>query len=70
MARRIQLVWGVEPRQLDREVRNHDEVVQLVDRELRKARLARPGETVIILMGHPIAARPLTNLMRLHRIRS
>ena len=70
VARRIQLVWGVQPHRLDVEAHDHEEVVRLVDRELAAAGLARPGETVIILMGHPIRARPLTNLMRLHRVRS
>jgi hypothetical protein len=28
-----------------------------------------PGDRVVILMGHPIRDRPLTNLMRVHRIR-
>ena len=27
------------------------------------------GDTVIILMGDPIDRRPLTNLMRVHRVR-
>jgi hypothetical protein len=28
----------------------------------------RPGECVILLMGHPIQDKPLTNLMRIHRV--
>ena len=28
-----------------------------------------PGDQIIILMGHPVRERPLTNLMRVHRIR-
>ncbi len=69
VTRRMQLVWGVLPRVLADEVKNHEEVVRLIDRELIAARLARPGETILILMGHPIAERPLTNLMRIHRVR-
>ena len=30
---------------------------------------SRPGDRIIILMGHPVRERPLTNLMRVHRIR-
>ena len=69
VARRIQLFWGVRTHLLAAETADHEEVVELVDRELLAAGLARRGETVIILMGHPIPSRPLTNLMRLHRVR-
>ena len=42
---------------------------QVVERELLAAKLVVPGERIIILMGHPVRERPLTNLMRVHRIR-
>ena len=35
----------------------------------RERGIAAPGERILILMGHPIRDRPLTNLMRVHRIR-
>ncbi|HET9228644.1 MAG TPA: pyruvate kinase [Thermoanaerobaculia bacterium] len=69
VARQLQLVWGVRPLVSDTEVGTLDEVVQMVERTLRDARLAAPGERILILMGHPIRDRPLTNLMRVHRIR-
>lgn len=69
VARRIQLVWGVRPLVMETEADHHDEVVEVVDRQLLAARLARPGDLIIILMGDPIRERPLTNLMRLHRVR-
>jgi pyruvate kinase len=69
VARQIQLVWGVRPLVTDADVGTLDEVVQMVDRTLRDARLALPGERILILMGHPIRDKPLTNLMRVHRIR-
>ena len=69
VARQLQLVWGVRPLVTDTEVGTLDEVVQMVERNLRDARLAAPGERILILMGHPIRDRPLTNLMRVHRIR-
>jgi pyruvate kinase len=69
VARRIQLMWGVRPLVLDVEVEHHDEVVEVVDRHLAQARLARPGERIVILMGDPIRERPLTNLLRVHRVR-
>ncbi|HWN42127.1 MAG TPA: pyruvate kinase [Thermoanaerobaculia bacterium] len=69
IARQLQLVWGVRPLVNDTEVGTLDEVVQMVERNLRDARLAAPGDRILILMGHPIRDRPLTNLMRVHRIR-
>ena len=69
IARQLQLVWGVRPLVNDTEVGTLDEVVQMVERNLRDARLVAPGERILILMGHPIRDRPLTNLMRVHRIR-
>jgi pyruvate kinase len=70
VARRIQLVWGVRPLVTGTEVGTLDEVVQAVERHLLDAKLVAPGERIIILMGHPIRDRPLTNLMRVHRIRA
>lgn len=69
VARRVQLVWGVRPLLLDAGVEHHDEVVDRVDRELLAAGLARSGDAIVVLMGVPIRNRPLTNLMRLHRVR-
>ncbi len=51
-------------------VAHHDEVVEVVDRHLLERRLARPGDCVIVLMGDPIHERPLTNLLRVHLVRS
>ncbi len=69
VARQLQLVWGVRPVVTDSDVDSLDELVQVVERNLRDAGLAAPGERILILMGHPIREKPLTNLMRVHRIR-
>ncbi len=68
--RELQLVWGVESVHMDQEVHHHDEVVAMVDRQLLAADLARPGDTIVLLMGDPIQDRPPTNLMRIHRVRA
>jgi len=68
VARKIQLVWGVRPHHMKAEVEHHDEVVEVVERELLDWGLVEPGEVIVILMGDPIREKPLTNLMRLHRI--
>ena len=70
VARRVQLFWGVRSLVMSDDVAHHDEVVEVVDRHLLESRLARPGDCVIVLMGDPIRDRPLTNLLRVHRIRS
>jgi pyruvate kinase len=69
VARQVQLVWGVRPFVAQLEVDSLDDIVRAVERQLLDARLVAPGERIIILMGHPIRERPLTNLMRVHRIR-
>lgn len=69
VARRVQLVWGAQPVLMDMSVNHHDEVVRVVDAMLVERDLAQPGDTIIILMGDPIEQRPLTNLMRVHRVR-
>lgn len=68
VARQVQLVWGVRPFLMEAEVEHLDEVVEVVEQRLLDSRLIAPGEALIILMGDPIPERPLTNLMRLHRI--
>jgi pyruvate kinase len=68
VARQVQLVWGVRPLLMEREVDHLGQVVEVVDRQLRRARLARPGQSIVLLMGDPIRDRPLTNLLRVHRL--
>ena len=68
VARRVALVWGTQPVLMENDVTTHDEVVLVVDQMLVENDLARPGDTIVILMGDPIRERPLTNLMRVHRV--
>jgi pyruvate kinase len=70
VARQVQLVWGVRPLLAREEVGSLDDVVQVVERQVLAAGLNEPGDRILILMGHPIRERPLTNLLRVHRIRS
>ena len=70
VARRLQLVWGVRPLLASVEVEHLDGLIQEVDRGLLAHGLAAPGDRIIVLMGHPVRERPLTNLMRVHRVRS
>jgi len=68
VARRMQLLWGILPIRLEHEVQHRGDLVQVVERELLLRRLLRPGDCIILLMGHPIEERPLTNLLRIHRV--
>jgi pyruvate kinase len=69
IARRSQLLWGVRPRLVvTDDVEHLDQVVGLVEQDLRSAGLAEPGERIVILMGDPIRERPLTNLLRVHQL--
>jgi pyruvate kinase len=69
VARRIQLLWGTRPIHLVRDVQHREDLIEIVERELLDRRLVRPGECVILLMGFPIREKPLTNLLRIHRVR-
>jgi len=42
--------------------------VEHVERELLDRKLVRRGDCLVLLMGHPIEEKPLTNLLRIHRI--
>jgi pyruvate kinase len=70
VAQRVQLLWGVRPLLMEHDVGHHDEVVSVVDRLLVENDLAKRGDVIVILMGDPITERPLTNLMRVHRVRT
>ncbi len=70
VARQLQMVWGVRPLLADGDVDHLDGVLQLVDRKLQLAQLATEGDRILVLMGHPARERPLTNLLRVHRVRS
>jgi len=69
VARRIQLLWGMRPIHLARDVQHREDLIEIVERELLERRLVRPGECVILLMGFPIRQKALTNLLRIHRVR-
>jgi len=68
VARRIQLLWGTVPIRLEREVQHRNDLIQVVERELLDRQLLRPGECIVLLMGYPIEEKPLTNLLRIHRV--
>ena len=68
VARRVQLIWGTRPIHLRREVQHRQDLVHVVERELLERRLIQPGACIVLLMGFPIDEKPLTNLLRIHRV--
>ena len=63
----LTLVWGAKVMQMPRYATT-DEMVRIVDKGLRDAELAQPGDAVVIAYGSPIGYRGNTNSLRLHRV--
>ncbi len=69
VARRMNLLWGVQPYVLQETGDFHEQIVDRVDEFLLQKDIARPGDRLVILMGSPIYTRAKTNLLRVHRVR-
>ncbi len=65
--RRLAVTWGVEPICVP-DVATTEAMVTQVDRALREAGFAAPGDRVVIVAGAPSGSPGSTNLMRVHRI--
>ncbi|HEX2123036.1 MAG TPA: pyruvate kinase, partial [Thermoanaerobaculia bacterium] len=69
VARRMNLLWGVQPFVLRDAGEYHEQIVDRVDDYLLAKDIVRPGDRLVILMGSPIYQRAKTNLLRVHRVR-
>jgi pyruvate kinase len=69
VARRMNLLWGVQPFVLKDVGEYHELIVDRVDDFLLSKDIVRPGDRLVILMGSPIYQRAKTNLLRVHRVR-
>jgi pyruvate kinase len=69
VARRMNLLWGVQPFVLQEAGEFHEQIVDRVDETLLAKDIVRPGDRLVILMGSPIYQRAKTNLLRVHRVR-
>jgi pyruvate kinase len=69
VARRMNLLWGVQPFVLQEAGEFHEQIVDRVDDFLLAKDIVRPGDRIVILMGSPIYQRAKTNLLRVHRVR-
>jgi len=69
VARRMNILWGVQPFVLKDTGEYHEQIVDRVDDFLLAKDIVRPGDRLVILMGSPIYTRAKTNLLRVHRVR-
>ena len=69
VARRMNMLWGVQPFVLKDVGEYHELIVDRVDEYLLSRDIVVPGDRLVILMGSPIYQRAKTNLLRVHRVR-
>jgi pyruvate kinase len=68
VARRMNILWGVQPLVMEDVGKFHEEIVEHVDDFLLEKKLVEPGDRLVIMMGSPIYQRAKTNLLRVHRV--
>ena len=64
--RRMNLFWGVIPREMPQNVHDTDKLVDWCTADLLANGLASPGERVVIVFGAPIGVSGSTNTIRVH----
>jgi pyruvate kinase len=69
VARRMNILWGVQPFVMKEVGEYHEQIVDKVDDYLITKDLVVPGDRLVISMGSPIYQRAKTNLLRVHRVR-
>ena len=70
VARRMNILWGVQPFVLKDVGEFHEQIVDRVDEFLLAKDIVRPGDRLVILMGSPLYQRAKTNLLRVHRVKA
>ena len=70
VARRMSMLWGVQPFVLKDVGEYHEQIVDRVDDFLLSRDIVSPGDRLVILMGSPIYQQARTNLLRVHRVKS
>jgi pyruvate kinase len=69
VARRMNILWGVQPLVLKDAGEFHEQIVDRVDDYLLSRDIVSPGDRLVIMMGSPLYQRAKTNLLRVHRVR-
>ena len=67
---RLNLVWGVRPILLEREVETCEDVVGLAEASLQKQGIVQPGDQILILGGIPTKIPRGTNFLKIHTMGS
>ena len=65
--RRCALVWGVDALR-STEVKNVDQMFGMVDGLVLEHGLAKPGDSIIVVGGTPLAVGSVTNFLKLHTV--
>ncbi len=65
--RRMSLYWGVRP-YLMRHLESIDEMLKELETFLSKKRIAKKGDTVVIVAGSPLMVQGKTNFLKIHRL--
>jgi pyruvate kinase len=65
--RQLALVWGVRP-VLIGDIRDTDELMEQTLRAVEQARLAKPGQRVVLTAGVPVGTVGSTNLIKVHTV--
>jgi len=68
VSRLLSLYWGIHPILVPFQ-RTTEAMVRVIDHELARRQLARPGDPVVIVGSAPIVARGRTNFVQYHRVR-
>ena len=64
----LNILWGVTPVLLDRDVLTMEESVALAESTLLRRGLARPGETILVAAGFLSDVKGGANFLKLHRV--
>jgi pyruvate kinase len=67
VVRRMSLYRGVIPHQV-RKLTSTDRMIEEVDRFMIEEGFANEGDVIVLVAGHPIAAKSKTNFMKMHRV--
>ena len=65
--RRMEAFWGVDP-YLVPHISNTDERIQMAETILKRNRLLKPGNRIVILFGEHGRKLTGTNLMKIHEV--
>ncbi|MBD3230445.1 MAG: pyruvate kinase, partial [Candidatus Lokiarchaeota archaeon] len=69
VVKRLALYWGVDA-ELESGVKDTDEIISTSERVVLRRNMAKNGDTIVITAGIPIPFTGITNLIKVHKIKS